>query len=97
RGRLRRAGRPVMLCAGRPGRVPPSMAGPLFDVLPPDGGARRRIREPFGASSVFGGDPDPAGQGFPKQVSLFPIVGNRGLEGSWTVRCLGCAGRRTSA
>ena len=97
RGRLRRAGRPVMLCAGRPGRVPPSMAGPLFDVLPPDGGARRRIREPFGASSVFGGDPDPAGQGFLKQVSLFPVVGNRGLEGSWTVRCRGCAGRRTSA
>lgn len=97
RGRLRRAGRPVMLCAGRPDRVPPSMAGPLFDVLPPDGGARRRIREPFGASSVFGGDPDPAGQGFLKQVSLFPVVGNRGLEGSWTVRCLGCAGRRTSA
>lgn len=55
-----------MLYAGRPDRVPPSMAGPLFDVLPPYGGARRRIREPFGASSVFGGDPDPTGQGFPK-------------------------------
>ena len=38
---------------------------------------------PSGASSVFGGDPDPAGQGIPQnRYHLFPIVGNRGLEGS---------------